>query len=121
VVLKFIQVEDLKHVAREVRRFADALRRLASLKPPADRIAIDHPELARLVREFDGAAELVEKAVGEKFMTAAQYQRIARHFKAIADDMESGAAKESAAEKRRTVAGRRGAAPRARKPRPGRR
>ena len=107
MVLRRIQTEDLQQVARAVRRFGAALLRLGNLKPPSNRVATDHPELRRLAREFNGAAEIVENAVKAKFMTAAQYGRIARHFKAIAQDMERGAAKEAAAEKRAGTAGRR--------------
>ena len=106
MVLRLIQVEDLQRVAHAVRRFGAALLRLSRQKPPADRVATDHPELRRIAREFDDAAEIVENAVKAKFMTAAQYGRIARHFKAIAQDMASGAAREAAAEKRRAKAGR---------------
>lgn len=116
-----LHVEDLDKLARAVGRFGDALRKLAYVNPPADRAATAHPELPRLTREFDRATEIVEKAVEAKFMTAAQYERIAQHFEAIAEGMESGAVKESAAEKRRTTAPRRGAATAVRKPRPRRR
>jgi len=117
VVLKRKQAEDLEQLARAADRFGDALLRLANVSPPEDRAATDHPELQRLAREFDRAAEIAEKAVGARFMTAAQYQRIARNFEAIAEGMQSGAMKESAADKKPATAGRRTAVQPGRKPR----
>jgi hypothetical protein len=115
VVVKRKQAEDLEHLARAADRFGDALQKLANVNPPADRTPTEHPELQRLARNFDRATQTVEKAVAATFMTAAQYGRIAGNFEAIAEGMKGGAAKESAAEKRRATPGRRVAAPAVRK------
>ena len=112
MVLVRKEAEDLQQLARACDRFGAALRALANTNPPSDRAATGHPEIRRLTRELDAAAGIVEKAVAAKFMTAAQYGRIARHFEAIAEGMEGGAIKELAAEKRRGTAGRRRTAPR---------
>ncbi len=117
MVLLAVQVKDLKQLALAVHQFADALQELAGVHPPADRAALDHPEIRRLTREFERAVKIVEAAVEAEFMTAAQYERIAKHFEAIAEGMEGGALKEFAAERRRATAGRRVAAPTVRKPR----
>jgi hypothetical protein len=103
-------------LADAVRRFGNALEGLAKVDPPAGRAATPHPEIQRLVREFNSAAVIVEKAVDAKFMTATQYGQMAQHFEAIAELMEGGAAKEAVAEKRRPRIGRSKAAPKARKP-----
>jgi hypothetical protein len=116
VVLRRIQVEDLRKLARAVDRFGDALENLANADPPADRAATAHPEIRGLVREFDRAALIVENAVKAKFMTADQYGKMAGHFEAIAKLMEGGADREAAAEKRRATPGRGRAAPKTRKP-----
>ena len=110
-----MQVKDLRQLADAVDRFGDALENLANADPPADRAATAHPEIRRLTREFDGAAAIVENAVKAKFMTADQYRKMAGHFEAVGKLMEGGAAKEAAAEKRRTTQGRAKAAPKTRK------
>lgn len=117
MVLKRKQAEDLEQLARAADRFGDALLKLANVTPPEERSATEHPEVRRLARELDRAAAIVEKAVGATFMTAAQYGRVARNFAAIAEGMQSGAARETAAENRRSTAGRRAAAPTDRKSR----
>lgn len=121
MVLLRKEAEDLQQLARACDRFGAALRALANTNPPADRAATGHPEIRRLARELEGAARIVEKAIAAKFMTAAQYGRIARHFEAIAEAMEGGAIKELAAEKRRSPGGRGKAGPKSRKPPPRRR
>jgi hypothetical protein len=115
VVLRRIQVEDLRKLAAAVDRFGDALEDLANADPPAERAATAHPEIRGLTREFDRAALLVETAVKAKFMTADQYRKMAGHFAAIGKLMGGGAAKEAAAEKRRATPGRGKAAPKTRK------
>ena len=117
MVLKRKQAEDLEQLARAADRFGDALQKLANVNPPEDRTPTEHPELQGLARNFDRATKTVETAVTARFMSAAQYGRIAGNFEAIAKGMQSGAAKESAAEKRRRSPGRRVAAPAVRKPR----
>ena len=117
MVLLRKDAEDLRQLARASDRFGTALDRLANANPPKDRAPTSHAEIRRLTRELDGAAGVAEKAADANFMTAAQYERIARHFEAIAEGMEGGALKEFAAEKRRATAGRRAKAPAVRKPR----
>lgn len=117
MVLKLKDAEDLRKLGRASERFGKALDRLAAAHPPKDRPPTPHTEISRLTRELDGAAGIVEKAADAKFMTAAQYERVARHFEAIAEGMERGALKEFAAEKRRAAPRRRRATPAVRKPR----
>jgi hypothetical protein len=100
VILKHQQVQDLERLSAAVREFGLAVRKLAAVSPRTDRMPVDHPELQQLAREFVRAAEIVEKAVAAKILTANQYSRVARHFEVIAEAMERGAAKEAAAEKR---------------------
>lgn len=100
MILKHKQVRDLERLAAAVREFGVAVRRLAAVSPRTDRLPVDHPELVGLAREFAQAAEIVEKAVAAKILTADQFSRVARHFEVIAQGMERGAAREAAAEKR---------------------
>lgn len=100
MILKHKQVRDLERLAAEVREFGVAVRRLAAVSPRTDRMPVDHPELQRLAREFAQAAEIVQKGVAAKILTADQYSRVARSFEVIAQGMERGAAREAAAEKR---------------------
>jgi len=115
MILKHKQVRDLEKLSAAVREFGVAVRKLAAVSPRTDRMPVDHPELQQLAREFLEAAEIVEKAVAAKVLTADQYSRVARHLEVIAEAMERGATREAAAEKRATaVAGTRTAV---RKPR----
>lgn len=100
MILKHKQVRDLERLAAAVREFGVEVRKLAAVSPRTDRQPVDHPELQRLAREFAQAAEIVEKGVAAKLLTADQYARVARHFEVIAQGMERGAAREAAAEKR---------------------
>jgi len=100
MILKHKQVRDLEKLSAAVREFGVAVRKLAAVSPRTDRMPVDHPELQQLAREFLGAAEIVEKAVAAKILTADQYSRVARHLEVIAEAMERGATREAAAEKR---------------------
>ena len=117
MILKHKQVQDLERLSEAVRDFGAAVRKLAAVSPRTDRMPVDHPELQRVTREFARAAEIVEKAVVAKILTGDQYSRVARHFEVMAEAMERGAAKETAAEKRAAGTAVAGARTAVRKPR----
>ena len=100
MVRKAEQVEDLHELARAVKEFADGLKALGEVQPRVERAESAHEEIRRMTESFEQAAEIVEAAVRQTYMTGSQYRNIAALFALVAWDMASGAAEEIGAEQR---------------------
>lgn len=85
-LMKVSEGDAAKDAAREMRRTADLLDRLASATPsPSQRArARAHPEMARIARRFAAINTTLEKGVKAGSVTRVQLASIGRNFAAIA-------------------------------------
>jgi len=92
-LMKVSEGDAAKDAAREMRRTADLLDKLANGKPsPSQRArARAHPEMARIARRFAAINTTLEKGVKAGSVTSAQLRSLGRNFAAIGAALVKGA------------------------------